>query len=343
MHVEYRYFFPNATGIPKLLEKYVDVFPNGAALVRLSPTSEFGDWSIVTREFWKLLKSPQGRRCIPPFSASVVFGAEGHLFKKPDFKNSDFFQLETMRQMGSEMEFIGNFGCEICGGIKQPRNIPKIDERTVLNWDFGFSNYGRFIVHISKFIELARANVTGFKASPVECLWPTDYFGLIWSGSQNDIKLFLEGLTFRIQDELVVESWGKSTCLKIPPGNFEHPSLKKLLACLNKAHQDEELSFQVIPPASQFGKLPTCRWVELQITGHGGKESTSTLYFEEGVCPGCGQQGFCPKGPLEIDVSKWDGSDFFLTDRGRICLTKKAVQILGKDSVSFVEPARITK
>ena len=91
-------------------------------------------------------------------------------------------------------------------------------------------------------------------------------------------------------------------------------------------------------PGRSFENMPKCRWVELIVTGKAGDEEPFNEYYEEGLCPVCNDNVWCPKGQMKLDYSQWDGSDFSKTEKGKIIISKRVYSFMKKYYEDIAEP-----
>lgn len=343
MHHEYCYFFYGISNIPDFVNRYSEKYPNDRVLVKLCPVSDFGDWADITRRFWDYLMSG-AKKHLPLWTVSVVYGSEDSIFKKNDYKKSRLFALDTMTVLGQEDIPSSIGGCPICGTGKKLKDYPpNINERTVIAWECGFTETGRFLVHVSKYEELLKLELSGFKAKTVKCHYPDKYVISLWCGNIEKNRELLKAFSGPLPNELNIEEWGEKTLFFVLPDLINSKSFDSFDSYLADLDEKEELNYTLIPPAEKVGKLPSCRWVELEIIGKGVKELSWNEYLETSICPHCGKGGYCPKGPLKVNISDWDGSDFCLTDAGRICLSKRAYKIICEELHLGAEPVYETQ
>jgi hypothetical protein len=339
MHLEYRYLFSGSRSIPEFLIIYSQEYHSGEVMVRLSPVSNFGTWSEMTFKFWEYLKTEEAND-LPPWFALTVYGSEEESFRKKDYLAAQLYALDTMTFFGHETDWPVESGCLVCGNGRVLKQTPMVDESTVVSWQAGFSDKGRFIIHITKYEEMLHLGMKGIKPKPVECRFPDCYVISLWCGNIEKNRMLLQEFPEDVPDGVLTEERGDRTTLIVPSDMLHSGELDDLGSYLADLDEKEELYYSLIPPGKEVSGIPACRWVELEITGTAGEELDVNEYHRRAICPNCGHGGFCTRGQLVLDLSKWDASDFCLTEVGRLCVSKRAYRLVTENWGLSGEPIK---
>lgn len=325
MYLKYHYLFSSSKGLPPFVYKCQHDEPDGRALLRIDPISESQDFGEVSRRFWDYLTQVTSDH-LPSWSARVSYGAHDTRYGRKARSVARLFALDTSFLLGREVIGERSPGCPLCGVGKLLNESPKVDERTVISWEFAFTDTGRFVAHIDIYEQLLEMKFSGFESKPVSCLHPDEAVIRAWTGHIQKNRELLAQYGAGLPACLRVEEWGDATLIFIPSHVLETKEFRLFHAYLKHLDEIEELPNDFIPAARQVGNLPRCRWVELIVTGNAGREIPYNEYDPRVRCPSCGKGGLLPIGQMGLNYSEWDGSDFCKTETGRICLSKKAYQ-----------------
>ena len=340
MRIEYRYYFRSDRNLPSFTRKGRERSPDGCVMLRYAPICDNPEWVVNgvrldaewradTRKFWELLQSPDAQQLAPWFSR-VVYGAQPHLFTKREIRRAELFALESDNYAGDDTDAITDRGCPICGYGRALSQAAALDERTVLWWEVGFTDSGRLIVHVDRYLQMLEKNLTGFEVRAVKSGHEDEHTVSLLVGTSKKTRQYVYGYEGGFPEGTSVEEWGDRMFLYVEQHAFTGRDWRHFYTYLMELHKSEELLCKVIPPAREAPNLPKCRWVELCVHGQAGPELQLNEYHEAAICPKCGKDGWCPKGQLLLDHSQWDGSDLCVTDAKRICISRKALALFKK-------------
>jgi len=334
MKVNYTYWFPPGVKTPERLRKNTTTMPTAWSEIRVNPSRSDKDWRENTLWFWDWLRKTGDAHRL---HAAVEYIAEDWAFKQQDFARASLFAVDTSFFLAQEITPPLNQGCLLCGADHVLSAAPHIDERTTIVWEAGFTNTGRFVVHVLVYEEMLAAGLSGFKVVPVSCVSPEDYVIILWRGSLEKVKRDLVAFPGELPQGIHIEEWGDSLVLTASPSLVEGPEFDELDNHLADLDEQDVLSYRFIPPTKCVGEIKT-RWVGIDVTGQAGTELSVNEYVEDFRCPECAKGGLCPTEQLRVDCGTGDGSDVGVTESGRICLSRKAFDILCKPGRLTAEP-----
>ena len=339
MYIEYQYFFNNEKKFPSFITDFIDEIPGERYFIRISPNSDDKVWRKNSLKFLKFLNSPKADS-IKPWHTRVVYGAQEDNFKYKEYNESEILALDMTNILGYDKNANEQDLCKICGRKSLENKEIIIDEKTVLYWQIGFSQTNRLIFHVNSFEKILLSNLTGYKANAVKCVYPNDYIIKLWCGNINKNRTLLNEYNGKFPDGINIEEWIDFTVMIVPEKVYNKNEFIEFDKYLSYLADKDVLDYDLIPPARKAGQLPICRWVELEIIGNAGIESSLNDYDQNVKCPSCGIGGALPTSKLTIDYSYWDNTDFCITDLGRICVSKKAYKLLNDEWGVLAEPLK---
>lgn len=337
MYTEYWYVFESETKIPDYLNLYAESRADGKTIVRLNPVSTYGNWAESTYSFWQEIIGKQASWA-GKYIAYCGYGIKESDFAKKNITKVELFTIDTLGLFGYETELPNLAGCPVCGKNKKLNKHIRIDERSLIAWRFGFTDYGRLVVHNSIYQSLRQLNATGFQAAPVASNFQQENVMALWTGSIEKAKSVLSKFPGKIPPGIKITEYGEKILIIVPRASFGDAWYRQLDTFLKKQDNEEEIAYTLVPAVNHLDNEQDAKWFELEITGYAGEELKVNEYIGRAICPFCNDNGFISNDKLRIDTRNYDGTDICRTETGRICISKRLVNFVGAELKIGIEP-----